>query len=173
MPSLDLDRVKETQCLLLGAGTLGCYVARTLMAWGVRKITLVDSSTVSFSNPVRQPLFEFADSLEGGKPKAQAAADALKRIYPSIDARGIEMSIPMPGHPVPEAQRDQCRRDVERLDRLMDEHDVTFLLMDSRESRWLPSLLAAVKNKVAASLPISENRVLTVRTAGDERRARL
>lgn len=53
-------------------------------AWGVRKITLVDSSTVSFSNPVRQPLFEFTDSLDGGKPKAQAAAESLKRIYPGV-----------------------------------------------------------------------------------------
>lgn len=31
MPSLDLEKVKNTRCLLLGAGTLGCYVARTLM----------------------------------------------------------------------------------------------------------------------------------------------
>ena len=50
----------------------------------MRKITLIDSSTVSYSNPVRQPLFEFADSLNGGKPKAEAAAAALKRIYPGV-----------------------------------------------------------------------------------------
>lgn len=84
LPSLDLERVASTRCLLLGAGTLGCFVARTLLAWGVRNITFVDSAVVSFSNPVRQPLFEFDDCLNGGKPKAQCAADSLKRIFPGV-----------------------------------------------------------------------------------------
>uniref|UniRef100_A0A1I7XKJ9 E2 ubiquitin-conjugating enzyme n=1 Tax=Heterorhabditis bacteriophora TaxID=37862 RepID=A0A1I7XKJ9_HETBA len=43
--------VKEV--LILGSGTLGCNIARCLMGWGVRKITFVDNSTVSYSNPIR------------------------------------------------------------------------------------------------------------------------
>jgi ubiquitin-like modifier-activating enzyme ATG7 len=52
--------------------------------WGIRNITFVDSAKVSYSNPVRQPLFDFEDCLNGGKPKAQCAADKLKKIFPGV-----------------------------------------------------------------------------------------
>lgn len=38
--------------------------------------------------------------------------------------------------------------DCERLRDLIASHDVTFLLTDTRESRWLPALLCASENKV-------------------------
>lgn len=101
--------VAGTKCLLLGAGTLGCAVARCLLGWGVRKITLCDSGVVSYSNPVRQTLFNFEDCIGGATPKAQAAADALKKIFPSVDATAHRLSIPMPGaethHAVPMGTR--------------------------------------------------------------------
>ena len=58
------------------------------------------------------------------------------------------MAIPMPGHPVPPALVEETRAAVAQLEDLMDQHDVVYLLMDSRESRWLPTLLGAAKEKV-------------------------
>jgi ubiquitin-like modifier-activating enzyme ATG7 len=100
LPALDVPLLARTRCLLIGAGTLGCGVARCLLGWGVRTITLVDNGRVSYSNPVRQSLFEFADCKDGGRFKAVAAAEALKRIFPGVTAEGLVMTIPMPGHPM-------------------------------------------------------------------------
>ena len=57
----------------------------------------------------------------------------------------------MPGHPIPASPSliEQCRADVAQLEKLISEHDVTFLLMDSRESRWLPTLVGKTMNKVS------------------------
>ncbi|KAM6216160.1 LOW QUALITY PROTEIN: ubiquitin-like modifier-activating enzyme ATG7 [Rhynchocyon petersi] len=149
VPTLDLDKVVSVKCLLLGAGTVGCNVARALMG-GVRHITFVDNAKVSCSNPVRQPLYEFEDCLAGGKAKALAAADRLQKIFTGVNARGFNMSIPMPGHPVnfSSITMEQAHKDVEELEHLIESHDVIFLLMDTRESRWLPTVIAASKRKV-------------------------
>ncbi|CAE6484216.1 unnamed protein product [Rhizoctonia solani] len=163
LPGLNLEKVAKTKCLLLGAGTLGCYVARTLMGWGVRTITFVDSARVSFSNPVRQPLFEFADCLEGGKPKAACAAESLKKIFPGMNATGIDMSIPMPGHPIPPALLEKTKSDVARLEELIDSHDAVFLLMDSRESRWLPTVIGASKGKIVMNAALGFDSFLVMR----------
>uniref|UniRef100_A0A8C2RQF5 Ubiquitin-like modifier-activating enzyme ATG7 n=1 Tax=Capra hircus TaxID=9925 RepID=A0A8C2RQF5_CAPHI len=165
VPTLDLDKVVSAKCLLLGAGTLGCNVARTLMGWGVRHITFVDNAKISYSNPVRQPLYEFEDCLAGGKPKALAAADRLQKIFPGVNARGFNMSIPMPGHPVnfSSVTLEQARRDVEQLEQLIDGHDVIFLLMDTRESRWLPAVIAASKRKLVINAALGFDTFVVMR----------
>lgn len=60
----------------------------------------------------------------------------------------------MPGHPVnfSDVTMEQAHRDVEQLEQLIDNHDVIFLLMDTRESRWLPTVIAASKRKVECAL---------------------
>lgn len=145
-PELNLEKIKDTKCLLLGAGTLGSYVSRILMGWGVRKITFVDNATVSFSNPVRQPLFNFKDCLEGGSKKAYRAAEALKEIYPGVDSVGWPISVPMLGHPI--MNEKLVKDDFALLEQLIEDHDAIFLLMDTRESRWLPTVLAKAKGKL-------------------------
>uniref|UniRef100_A0A3Q1B368 Ubiquitin-like modifier-activating enzyme ATG7 n=1 Tax=Amphiprion ocellaris TaxID=80972 RepID=A0A3Q1B368_AMPOC len=165
VPSLDLDKVVSTKCLLLGAGTLGCNVARTLMGWGVRHITFVDNAKISYSNPVRQPLYEFEDCLGGGKSKAMAAVDRLTKIFPGVNAEGYNMSIPMPGHPVnfSQATLSQAQKDVEQLEKLISEHDVVFLLMDTRESRWLPTVIAASKRKLVVNAALGFDTFVVMR----------
>jgi ubiquitin-like modifier-activating enzyme ATG7 len=132
-PGLDVERLSATRCLLIGAGTLGCAVARTLLAWGVRHITLVDSGGVAFSNPVRQSLFEFEDCLSGGRPKAVAAAEKLQRIFPGAVTRGVVLRVPMPGHAVLPQEEAAVRAEVEQLDALVAEADVCFIGTDTRE----------------------------------------
>lgn len=55
-----------------------------LQGWGVRHITFVDNAKISYSNPVRQPLYEFEDCLGGGKSKALAAVERLTKIFPGV-----------------------------------------------------------------------------------------
>ncbi|EER09236.1 autophagy protein, putative [Perkinsus marinus ATCC 50983] len=141
LPTLDPDRIMNLRCLLIGAGTLGCAVSRTLLGWGVKNITFVDSGHVSFSNPARQNLFTYEDAV-GKRPKAEAAAARLGEIVPGLNVSGVQLEVPMPGKSTT-GGIDDISRAVEKLDSLIAGHDVVFLLTDSRESRWLPTVMVA------------------------------
>ncbi|KAI0005639.1 E1-like protein-activating [Xylariaceae sp. FL0662B] len=158
-PDLNLDIIKNTKCLLLGAGTLGSYISRNLMGWGVRKITFVDYGAVSFSNPVRQPLFTYNDCLKGGAPKATRAAEVLREIYPGVESEGHVLSVPMLGHPID----GKSQGDFEKLKTLIDEHDAIFLLMDSRESRWLPTVMGKAAGKIVMNAALGFDTYVVMR----------
>lgn len=40
------------------------------------------------------------------------------------------------------------KQDVQQLEDLIKSHDAVFLLLDTRESRWLPTVMAAAHRKV-------------------------
>lgn len=56
------------------------------------------------------------------------------------------MSIPMPGHII--ETEEKTVEQINRLKGLVESHDAVFLLTDSRESRWLPTVLGAASKKV-------------------------
>lgn len=41
VPELNLEVLAQTKCLLFGAGTLGCAVARNLLVWAPALITFM------------------------------------------------------------------------------------------------------------------------------------
>lgn len=127
----------------------------------MKKITFVDKGTVSFSNPVRQPLFTFADCLNGGAPKAHRASEALKEIYPGVETSGHLLSVPMAGHPI--MDEDATRAEFEALQKLIDEHDAVFLLMDTRESRWLPTVMGKAAGKIVMNAALGFDSFVVMR----------
>nr|XP_033337372.1 ubiquitin-like modifier-activating enzyme atg7 isoform X2 [Megalopta genalis] len=148
VPNLDLEKISSLKCLLLGAGTLGCAVARVLLGWGVSNITFVDNSNVSHSNTVRQSLYSHQDAVEH-KFKALAAKDALLSIRPNMTAEGVVLHIPMPGHVLGKGMMESTQESLAKLEELVESSDVVFFLLDSREARWLPTVLCAAMNKIA------------------------
>lgn len=133
----------------------------TYKGWGVRRITFVDNGSVSFSNPVRQPLFNFNDCLAGGSKKAIRASQALTEIYPGVDACGHVLSVPMLGHPI--LDETSVKADFETLQQLIDNHDAIFLLMDSRESRWLPTMMGKSAGKIVMNAALGFDSFVVMR----------
>lgn len=50
----------------------------------------------------------------------------------------------MPGH----VANIDDHKNVDLLSKLIEDNDIIFLLTDSRESRWLPTMLSTLHNKV-------------------------
>ena len=89
------------------------------------------------------------------------ASEALKEIYPGVDSSGFVISIPMAGHPIMDEA--VVKSDFEALQRLIEEHDAIFLLMDTRESRWLPTVMGKAADKVVMSAALGFDSFVAMR----------
>lgn len=84
------------------------------------------------------------------------------------EAQSVVLAIPMPGHPVPSLEENKVLEDCRHLQDLINSHDAVFLLTDTRESRWLPTLFCANTNKVDLLSISSLNNDFTLTLYGDE-----
>ena len=90
----------------------------------------------------------------GTSEDSSVQIEEMKNIAPGIRILS-DQDLTLLGAPILEAsgntvllaKLEDLSRMTQRLEDI-DAHDALFLLMDTRESRWLPSLLAAAKRKV-------------------------
>lgn len=164
-PDLNIEQLKTSKHLLIGAGTLGCSVARCLLGWGITHIDFIDCGKVSLSNPLRQSLYLFEDI---GVAKAIAAPYRLKQINPFCVSKGIEMTVCMPGHHVYGAEMKETIDDAKRLIEEVKSHDVIWCLTDNKESRWAPTVIGIAEGKIVISIGLGIDQfVVTVTDAND------
>src|SRR5690606_20227290 len=87
VPEIGVEGQKKllrSSVLIVGLGGLGCPAALYLAAAGVGCLGLADGDTVATVNLQRQVLYGEADT---GRLKAEAAADAVTRIFSQCDVR--------------------------------------------------------------------------------------
>jgi len=80
------QRLLGAHALVIGAGGLGSPVALYLGTAGVGRLTIVDHDDVDLTNLQRQIAH---DQSRLGLPKAESAAQTLRRINPGLDVRAL------------------------------------------------------------------------------------
>eukprot|EP00897_Mesotaenium_endlicherianum_P009495 jgi/Mesen1/8574/ME000497S07985 len=78
----EIEAIKNSKVLMVGAGGIGCELLKTLVMTGFKDIELVDLDTIDVSNLNRQFLFR---KRHVGQSKAKVAREAVLKLRP--DAR--------------------------------------------------------------------------------------
>ena len=71
------QKLMDSNVVIVGMGGLGCPVAQSLIACGIRTLRIIDGDVVELSNLHRQPLYGFEDI---GRMKVHAAKDSLQNL---------------------------------------------------------------------------------------------
>ena len=83
-------KLQKARVLVVGAGGLGSPLIEYLAAAGVGHIGIIDDDTVSASNLNRQILYDIS---QVGKPKANCAADVVRRMNPDCKVQAYRMRL--------------------------------------------------------------------------------
>lgn len=84
IPWMDMDRIFDSRCLVVGAGALGNEVVKCMVLAGFSDITVVDMDRVVNSNLSRCVLFREGDD---GSYKSEIIAERAKAISPGADIK--------------------------------------------------------------------------------------
>lgn len=83
-------RLKAASVAVIGAGGIGSAVIPALTGAGIGRLTIIDDDMVELVNLHRQPLFREVDA---GQPKAELAADFVRRLNRFVDVRSVRQRI--------------------------------------------------------------------------------
>lgn len=83
-----LDKLRNSNVLLLGVGGVGSYIAEGLIRGGVGKLTIVDNDDVALTNLNRQ-IIALHSTL--GKSKVEVAKQRLEDINPNAEITALQM----------------------------------------------------------------------------------
>jgi len=120
-------KLKNAKVLVIGAGGLGCPVLQYLTAAGVGSIAISDFDSVSESNLQRQILYNTDDI---GKPKAEIAAERLKKLNPNVNFTIYNLAI-----------------SKQNVFQIIENQDVVIDCSDNFPTRYLVSDACVIKSK--------------------------
>ena len=139
-------RLMKSKVVLFGCGALGTVLAETLVRAGVGFLRICDRDFIEEDNLQRQVLFDETD-IEANLPKAQAAAEKLRRINSTVGVESVVIDV----------NHTNIERLSEGADLLLDGTDnfeTRFLINDFAVSHRTPWIYGAVIGTTGLVMPI-------------------